>query len=60
MYNELTGKMQVSILYNQMNVILEKGDKLLNSEIVDINKNYILLQTNSEIDTLKFQWIHIF
>ena len=55
MYNELTGKMQVSILYNQMNVILEKGDKLLNSEIVDINKNYILLQTNSEIDTLKFQ-----
>ena len=55
MYNELTGKMQVSILYNQMNVILEKGDKILSSEIIDINKNYILLQTDSKIDTLRFQ-----
>ena len=55
MYNELTGEKQVSVLYNQMNVVLEKGDKLLNSEVVDINKNYILLQTDSKIDTLKFQ-----
>ncbi|MAV65248.1 MAG: hypothetical protein CMG00_08675 [Candidatus Marinimicrobia bacterium] len=52
MKNELTGKKQVVVVYNNMTAIVEEGDKIGKGKILNITNEAVLFQTKSKLDTL--------